>query len=143
MLEVGKVQPGPTGNIQETVPCGTNILVNKGGELFRFCPIIFHRLVNGVVILGCLRKHGSALLPPCIGHHLVSHSKPTTTPNFCLYGCPPAWSAQQGWWRTFTSKEWVQHNGDHQQIRTRPQAHARDLQRHYRAYRCLLSSASR
>src|SRR5215813_5608616 len=63
MLEVGKVKPSPTSNIQETIPCGPTILVNEGGELFRFSPIIFHGEVDGIVILSCLGKHGSPLLP--------------------------------------------------------------------------------
>src|SRR5262245_44683903 len=110
------MKSSPTGNIQETIPCRTTIPVNDVSELFRFRTVILHGKVDSVVILGCLGKHGSPLLPPCIGHQFASHCKPITAPHFCPHVCSPSWFAQQGWWRMSTSKKLGQHDGEHQQI---------------------------
>jgi hypothetical protein len=62
LLEIKEVEPGPTGNIQEPVLWGTTIPMNESGELCQFSTIIFHRLVDGVVPLGCVEKHHPSLL---------------------------------------------------------------------------------
>src|SRR5215510_10618254 len=94
LFEIGEMEPGTTGNIQETVPCGTPILVNEGGECVRFSTIIFRSKEDGVVILGWVRKHGLPLLPPCMERKFASHSKPTTASICCPYECLSAWSSQ-------------------------------------------------
>src|SRR5215510_8517184 len=94
LFEIGEMEPGTTGNIQKTVPCGTTILVHEGGELFCFSTIIFHGEVDGVVILGCVGKHRSPLLPPCIGYQLASHCKPITGPISTRTGHPLVCTAE-------------------------------------------------
>jgi hypothetical protein len=88
LFEIGEMEPGTTGNIQKTVPCGTTILANEGGKLFRFSTIIFHGEVDGIVILGGLRKHGSPLLTSGIARKLALRFKPTTEPAPCTHMFP-------------------------------------------------------